>query len=244
MDPSHQQIAEHPRHYQRGTVASALVLLLLLLLSWPAAAAQSDVITEPATPTEIDGWGGAILGFSAGILSAYALHEGAHWAAAGLTGTDLRWESGTYNQPLGFTEDADNATDGAILHGAGLTGQALCGEVILAMDGIDKTTPYVRGLMFWNVANSIVYAFDYWFLHRSNQIDDEGYQGDLAGIEHYAGKDTANAFAAASLGIALWQGYRFWKAQKRGSSSTENKVQLGIAPTPQGGAMVAFQIPF
>jgi hypothetical protein len=239
MNPLHHQPG--PRHrqaHQRAIAASHLVLLVLLLSYWPAAAA------EPQTTRGTYGWSGAALEFGAGILSAYALHEGAHWAAAGLTGTDLQWESGTYNQPLGFTEDADNDTDGAILHGAGLAGQALCGEVILAMDGINKTTAYVRGLMFWNIANPIIYAFDYWFLHRSNQIDAEGYQGDLAGIEHYAGKDVANTFAAASLGVALWQGYRFWKAQEETPAPSANGFKLGFGPAPQGGGMFIFEIPF
>jgi hypothetical protein len=230
-----------PRRRQplrQAIVASHLVLLVLLLSCWPAAAA------EPQTSMENYGWSGAALGFGAGILSAYALHEGAHWAAAGLTGTDLNWESGTYNQPLGFTEDADNDTDGAILHGAGLVGQALCGEVILAMDGINKTKAYVRGLMFWNIANPVIYAFDYWFLHRSNRIDAEGYQGDLAGIEHYAGKDAANIFTAASLGVALWQGYRFWKAQDGAPAPQGYGLKLGFGPAPQGGGLFMFEIPF
>jgi hypothetical protein len=177
-------------------------------------------------------------------LAAYAVHEGAHWAAAGITGTDLHWESGTYNQPLGFTEDADSDTNGAVLHGAGLAGQALCGELILAMDSIDMTHPFVRGMMVWNVANPIIYAFDYWFLHSSNRVDAEGYQGDLAGIEHYAGQDVANTFAAASAALALWQGYRFWKAQDRPSPPTDAGLQLGIAPTPEGGAIFSLKLDF
>jgi hypothetical protein len=239
MNRNHHYIGKDDLPSHRQAVATGLCVLLLLLLScWRSAAAE----TRP--PARTHSWGEAALGFGAGIVSAYALHEGGHGAAAGLTGTDLKWESGTYNQPLGFTENADNDTDGAILHGAGLATQAICGEVILAMDTIDKTSPYVRGIMFWNVANPVIYAFDYWFLHRSNRIDAEGYQGDLAGIEHYAGKDVANTFAAASLGVALLQGYRFWNAQKRAPVPSRNGLAFGIAPTPQGGAMVTFQIPF
>lgn len=233
------QIPPHGNgHRDRRSAAAALALFLLILSCWPAAAA------EPETTVPTRGWGESALGLGAGVLAAYALHEGAHWAAAGLTGTDLHWESGTYNQPLGFTEDAGSDTNGAVLHGAGLVGQALCGEVILALDGIDNTHPFVRGMMFWNVANPIIYAVDYWFLHSSNRIDDDGYQGDLAGVEHYAGKETANTFAAATAALALWQGYRFWKAQDEVPGSDAKGVQFGVVPTPKGGAMLSFKWDF
>ena len=211
---------------------------MLLLSCWPAAAAESDATAPPR------GWGKTALGLGAGVLAAYAIHEGAHGAAAGITGTDMHWETGTYNQPLGFTENADRDTDGAVLHGAGLVGQALCSEVILAMDGIDKTSPFVRGIMLWNVINPVIYAFDYWFLHSSNQINDDGYQGDLAGVEHYAGEDTANTFAAATAALALWQGYRFWKVKDEAPESGASTVQLGVVPTPKGGAMLSFRWDF
>jgi hypothetical protein len=217
----------------------AFAVLFLLLCGWTSARAAESEITGNTF-----GWGKTALGFGSGILAAYAIHEGGHWAAAGITGTDLQWESGTYNQPLGFTEDADSDTNGAILHGAGLAGQALCGEVILALDSVDKTNPFVRGMMFWNIANPIIYAADYWFLHSSNRSDDDGYQGDLAGIEHYAGKGTANTFAAATAALALWQGYRFWKAQDEAPAATRKWVQFSIAPTPKGGAMFSFEMPF
>jgi hypothetical protein len=239
MSRNHHDIAEAYLQPHRHAVATGLLLLLWLLLSgWRPAAAETRATAKTYS------WSEAALGFGAGILSAYALHEGGHGAAASLTGTDLKWESGTYNQPLGFTESAENDTDGAILHGAGLATQAICSEVILGMDAIDKTSPYVRGIMFWNIANPIIYALDYWFLHRSNRIDDEGYQGDLAGVEHYAGKGAANTFAAASMSLALWQGYRFWKAQKRAPTPSRNGLEFGMTPTPQGGAMVTLQIPF
>lgn len=244
MTPNHRRPGQRPHEPHRRIAAGSLVLLLLLLSYIPAAAGEPVTATGPVETTDVYSWSGAALGFGAGILAAYALHEGAHWAAAGITGTDLEWESGTYNQPLGFTEDADSDTNGAVLHGAGLAGQALCGEVILALDSINKTHPVVRGMMFWNVANPVIYAIDYWFLHISNRIDAEGYQGDLAGIEHYAGKDVANTFAAATLSLALWQGYRFWKVQEKAPSPSANGFQLGIAPTSQGGAMITFRIPF
>jgi hypothetical protein len=220
---------------------AALLCIYLCGSAWTAAAQPAG--EDRGLPSSTNG-ATAALGFGAGIVAAYAVHEGAHWAAAGITGTDLHWESGTYNQPLGFTEDADSDTNGAVLHGAGLAGQALCGELILAWDSIDKTHPFVRGMMVWNVANPIIYAFDYWFLHSSNRIDAEGYQGDLAGIEHYAGQDVANTFAAASAALALWQGYRFWKAQDAPSSPTATALRLGIAPMPEGGALFSLKLDF
>jgi len=221
-----------------GLTAVSLALLLMLRSCWPAVAAESEI-----TDTT-HGWGKTALDLGAGVLAAYAIHEGAHWAAAGLTGTDLHWESGTYNQPLGFTEDADRDSDGAVLHGAGLVGQALCGEVILAMDGIDKTSNFVRGIMLWNVVNPVIYAVDYWFLHSSNRIDEDGYQGDLAGVEHYAGEDAANTFAAATAALALWQGYRFWRAQDKAPTTASGNIQLGIVPTSKGGAMFSLKLDF
>jgi len=227
-----------PRHSKVAT-ACTLMAFLLLFTSWASASAS-----EPQLTGDTAGWTKTALGFGAGIIAAYAVHEGAHWAAAGITGTDLEWESGTYNQPLGFTEDADSDTNGAVLHGAGLVGQAISGEIILAMDSIDKTSPFVRGMMFWNIANPIIYAFDYWFLHSSNRIDDDGYQGDLAGIENYAGRGTADAFAAATAALAVWQGYRFWKAQDESPRVAQQGFHFSIAPSPKGGAMLAFEMPF
>jgi hypothetical protein len=99
-------------------------------------------------------------------------------------------------------------------------------------------------MMFWNVANPVIYAIDYWFLHSSNQPDAQGYQGDLSGIEHYAGKDAANTFAAAAVALALWQGYRFWRVQDGAPAPANDGLQLGIAPTPQGGAMFSVRLDF
>ncbi|MDJ0784998.1 MAG: hypothetical protein QNJ22_23730 [Desulfosarcinaceae bacterium] len=227
------------------THASIAIVLVLLLFTCPSAAAVETAPSgEAHTGRDATPGAATLLGFGGGILAAYAIHEGSHLAAAGITGTDLHWESGTYNQPLGFTEDADDDTSGAVLHGAGLVGQALSGEIVLALDCIDKTTPFIRGLMIWNIANPIIYAFDYWILHSSNRIERDGYQGDLAGIEHYAGRDTANLFAATSVGLALWQGYRFWKAQAAPPPPPDDGLRLGIAPAPQGGALLSLNWSF
>ena len=221
-----------------------LTALLLACLCGTAVAAESLLAGAPDQKKKPLDHAASALGFGAGVLAAYGIHEAGHWAAAAVTGTELQWESGTYNQPLGFTEDADSDTNGAVLHGSGLVAQAVCGEVILAVDSIDKTHPVVWGMMFWNVANPVIYAIDYWFLHSSNQVNADGYQGDLAGIEHYAGKTTANTFAAASATLAIWQGYRFWKAQDKTPAPDADPLQLSVAPVPEGGAMFSIQFQF
>jgi len=59
---------------------------------------------------------GEVLKFSAGVVSAFMIHEGAHYLAGEITGTDIDWELGNYNQPIGFTEEAESDTDGVILN--------------------------------------------------------------------------------------------------------------------------------
>ena len=63
---------------------------------------------------------GEVLKFSGGVVSAFMIHEGAHYLAGEMTGTDIDWELGNYNQPLGYTEEADNDTDGVIVNASGL----------------------------------------------------------------------------------------------------------------------------
>ena len=41
---------------------------------------------------------GSVLKFSAGIVAAFLIHEGAHAFVAKLTDTDMGWEIGNYNQ--------------------------------------------------------------------------------------------------------------------------------------------------
>ncbi len=54
----------------------------------------------------------SLLKFSGGVASAFLIHEGAHALAAGITGTDMTWEFGNYNQPIAFTEHSDSDTKG------------------------------------------------------------------------------------------------------------------------------------
>ena len=155
----------------------------------------------------------SILKFGTGIITAYALHETGHAVAASLTGTDLEWGVGTYNQPLGFKEHADNDTAGALLHSAGLTTQIITSEVILQSESIDKNDSLVRGMMAWNIMNPIIYSLDYWVFRRTNQEHGNCYQGDIEGFEHYTNDSSANVFAATMTAMAIFQGYRFIKTQ-------------------------------
>ena len=76
----------------------------------------------------------SILKYSAGFFSAFMIHEGAHYLAAEATGTDISWEVGNYNQPLTFTEESDNDTDGFIVNASGLVSQTIGSEIILQVD--------------------------------------------------------------------------------------------------------------
>jgi len=189
---------------------------------------------------------GEVLKFSAGVVSAFMIHEGAHYLAGEMTGTDIDWEVGNYNQPIGFTEKAENDTDGVIVNSAGLVSQAIGSEIILQVDRIDKNDNFVRGMMTWNILNPIFYAFDYWFIHITNDsTGDGGYQGDIKGIEHYSSEKSANVFAASMVAIAGIQGYRFLKTQDWAPAWLKDEA-LGIsfAPVESGGCLLSYTIPF
>jgi hypothetical protein len=187
----------------------------------------------------------SVLKFSGGVAAAYALHEGAHWTVAEITGTHLHWEAGSYNQPIAFTENGTGDTDGVLLYSAGLVAQLASSEVILDVDRINKNDAFVRGMMAWNIINPIVYALDYWFFHLSNDASDNSYQGDIKGIEHYSSKETANVFAGSMVAIAAFQGYRFLKTQSwapawiRGDS-----YQLTFDRTPDAGLQFGLKFSF
>lgn len=189
---------------------------------------------------------GEVLKFSTGVVSAFMIHEGAHYLAAEITGTDMDWELGNYNQPIGFTEHADSDTDGVVVNSAGLVSQVIGSEIILDVDRIDKNNNFVRGMMTWNILNPIFYALDYWFIHKTNKnTGNGGYQGDIKGIEHYSSEQSANIFAASMMAIAGIQGYRFLKTQDwapdwlRGESRS-----LSFAPVPSGGGLFSYTIRF
>ncbi len=187
----------------------------------------------------------SMLKYSAGAFCAFMIHEGAHLVAAEATGTSIDWELGNYNQPLAYTEEADNDTDGLILNSAGLVAQAVGAEIILQVDRIDKNDDFVRGMMYWNILNPIFYALDYWFINITNDETVDGYQGDIQGIEYYSDEKTANMFAASMLTIAGIQGYRFLKTQDWAPDWLKDETQnLNFAPVKSGGVSFSYSINF
>jgi hypothetical protein len=187
----------------------------------------------------------SILKYGGGILTGAMIHEGSHAAVAGLTGTHMNWESGTYNQPIGFTEKADSNVKGLFLYSAGFVSQAVGGEIILDCDKIDKNDAFVRGMMTWNLLNPILYSLDYWFFRSSNKQKGNTYQGDLEGIEHYSNERTANAFALSFSAIAVYQGYRFLKTQSWAPEWMKGeKNRFTLAPVPSGGFIVGYHFSF
>jgi hypothetical protein len=188
---------------------------------------------------------GSVLKFSAGVVSAFMIHEGAHYLAAEMTGTGMDWELGNYNQPISYTEHADNDTDGAIVNSAGLVSQIIGSEIILQVDGIDKNDNFVRGMMTWNILNPIFYALDYWFIHKTNNTTGNSYQGDIQGIEYYASSDAANVFAASMVAAAGIQGFRFLKTQSWAPDWLKDDGQsLSFAPVQSGGCLFSYTISF
>jgi hypothetical protein len=188
-------------------------------------------------------WKIETLKFGTGIITAYALHETGHAAAAWVTGTDMEWNTNTYNQPLGFTEHAEHNGSGMFVHSAGLLTQVGSSEIILQSE-IDKNDSFVRGMMAWNVINPIVYSLDYWFLRKSNKEDGRHYQGDIQGIEHYSNDATANGYAAAMTGMALWQGWRFLKTQRWAPEWVKSDVARVDFRSVGDGASVSLKIGF
>ncbi len=190
------------------------------------------------------GWT-AIAKFTVGVVTAFAVHEGAHMVAGAATGTDMDWEAGNYNQPFTFEERADNDTAGFIISSAGLAAQVVGAEIILHTDRIDKNDPFVRGMMAWNIINPISYALDYWFIRRTNYERDNSYQGDLQGVEYYSDEGTANAFAAGVTAMALWQGYRFVQTQTWAPDWARTHTDnLQFAPLPDYGFRLTYEIDF
>jgi hypothetical protein len=188
---------------------------------------------------------GTIFKFSAGIISAFMIHEGAHFLAGEITGTDMEWELGNYNQPLAFTEEAKNDTDGLIVNSAGLVSQVIGSEIILQVDGINKNDAFVRGMMTWNILNPIFYALDYWFIRKTNSKNGDRYQGDIQGIEYYSSESAANLFAASMVAIAGIQGYRFLKTQDWAPDWLKDEDhRLNFAPVQSGGCLFKYTVNF
>ena len=217
-------------------VLGALIFSLFMLVANPAPCEEYRDFKDRMV---------SILKYSAGFASAFMIHEGAHFLAAEATGTDISWEVGDYNQPLTFTEEADNNTDGFIISASGLVTQVIGSEIILQVDSIDKNDDFVRGMMHWNIINPILYALDYWFFHKTNSKNGNSYQGDIQGIEYYSNEKTANIFAASMVAIAGIQGYRFLKTQDWASEwfAIEDH-SLSFAPTASGGLALSYTIHF
>ena len=188
---------------------------------------------------------GSALKFSAGIVSAFLIHEGSHALVAKLTNTDMTWEAGTLNQPIAFTENANTDSKGLAINSAGLISQAVGGEIILQTDRIDKNGAFVRGMMTWNILNPILYSLDYWVFHSTNKINGNSYQGDLAGIERYSNKATADGFALSMSAIAVFQGYRFLKTQSWAPEWLKDPSRsMSLAPLHSGGFIVGYKFEF
>lgn len=216
--------------------ALAVLIIVLILISYKMAYA-GDV--------DQDITAGSIIKFSAGIVSAFLIHEGTHAVVAEVTDTDMSIELGNYNQPIEFTEHANSNTKGIAVNSAGLISQAIGSEIVLQTDKIDKNDNFVRGFMAWNTVNPILYALDYWFFGISNKINGNTYQGDIAGIEYYADKPTANGFAISMTAIAAFQGYRYLKTQSWAPEWLKGKPHsLNLAPAPSGGFHISYKYQF
>jgi len=214
-------------------IITFMVFIIIIFKMTNASAGEKDITYS------------SVLKFSAGIVAAFSIHEGAHALVAELTNTDMDWELGNYNQPIAFTEHSSSDSKGAAISSAGLISQAIGSEIILQSEKIDKNDAFVRGMMAWNIVNPIMYSLDYWFIHISNQRNGNTYQGDIEGIEYYTNESTANGFALSMLGIACLQGYRFLKTQSwapdwvKGESHTIN-----FAPLPSGGLVMTYKFVF
>lgn len=221
---------------RRWHVSGVLIFTLFMLNANPAPCEEYRDFSDRMV---------SMLKYSAGAFTGFMIHEGGHQLAAKATGTDISWELGNYNQPLAFTEEADNDTDGFIVNSSGLVTQAIGAEIILQVDRIDKNDDFVRGMMYWNILNPIFYALDYWFIHKTNSKNGNSYQGDIQGIEHYSDEKTANIFAASMVAIAGIQGFRFLKTQDWAADWFKDDAHsLNFAPTASGGVAFSYTIRF
>jgi hypothetical protein len=188
---------------------------------------------------------GSALKFTGGVVSAFMIHEASHALVAASMGKKLSWELGNYNQPIAFTESGLSDGQGIALYSAGLLSQVVGSEIILRTESIDKNSFYVRGMMSWNILNSILYPLDYWFIHKSNKKNGNFYQGDLQGIEHYSNETTANGFALSFFAIALWQGYRFLQTQTWAPEWMKSEThQISLLPLTSGGIFMKYRLDF
>ncbi len=225
------------RRFRSCSTRNVVVSWFLLLIVW--------VVPAHAESSAEEHMGISILKFGTGVITAYALHEVGHAAAGYLTGTDIEWGLGTYNQPLGFEENADCDSDGMIVHAAGLLTQLTASEIILQSESISNNSNFVRGMMFWNIVNPIVYSLDYWFIRRTNKESDTTYQGDIEGFENYTSDSSANVFAAGMLAIAAFQGYRYIRTQTWAPQWMQrDDVRLNLQASGHKGLALSVEIDF
>lgn len=202
----------------------ATITLILLTLIIPIKA-SADLYTD-------------MLDFATGIIVSYGGHEVGHALAAYATNTETVWYTGSYNQPLTFDEHASSNRDGTIIHMAGLLTHPIMSEMILQSD-LDKNSSFVRGMMFFNIVNPILYMLDYRFIRRTNRESDTQYRGDLEGVEHYAGDDKARTFAFGMAALAAIQGYRFIKTQTWCPAwIRRDDMRLNLATVDRGMALM------
>ena len=216
------------------SIAIVMICVIFIVQSkW--ASADDDSITYKS-----------VLKFGGGIVSAFLIHEGAHAVVGVLTGTKMDWKAGDINQPITFTEFSTSKERGWLINSAGLVTQAAAAEFILQYDKIDKNDSFVRGMMLWNIINPLMYALDYWVIKKTNSFTDNGYTGDLGGIEYYSSKGTANVFAGTMVAIAAFQGYRFVRTQSWAPEWIKGQYfdNVGLTPLPSGGAILSFSFEF
>jgi hypothetical protein len=212
----------------------AMIAMVLFLIKPSCAKAEESEITSRS-----------VLKFTAGVITAFSIHEASHALVAGITDTDLDWEFGNYNQPIAFTEKGTSDSKGFALYSAGLVSQLIGSEIILRKDKIDKNDAFVRGMMAWNILNPILYSLDYWVIRRSNRERGNTYQGDMEGIEHYSSDSAADGFALSMAGIAAYQGYRFLKTQPWAPDWLKGEsYSLYLEPQPYGGLAFRVEFPF
>ena len=225
-----------PKISEKKVHSLCAIILITLTLTATSAHAEEKILKCSS-----------VLKFSAGIITSFAIHEGSHALAAFLTDTRMSWEIGTYNQPVAFTENATSDRKGVAVCSAGLLSHVVGSEIVLLTERIDKSDNFVRGLMAYNILNSLFYSMDYWFVNHTNKKNGNSYQGDIQGIEHYAGKSTAQGFAIGMASIAIFQGYRFLKTQSwapKWLTEKQNSHTMNLDLLPFQGLCVTYKIHF
>lgn len=214
-------------------ILSICITILLILSNYAWAESQETTLAH------------SFLKFSAGVIAGALIHEGAHALLAAATGTAMSWKIGTYNQPIGFTEEAPSKDKGIGVYSAGLLSQIIGAELILQADNIDKNDSFIRGMMAWNILNALFYSLDYWMFKITNKGNGDNYQGDLKGFEHYSNEALAQSFALSIAAVATYQGYRYLKTQDWAPDWIKsNTHHFSLSPLPQGGLLCFYEIKF